>query len=409
MIIKINNKKILFIHIPKTGGSSIETFFSNYMNINLKKIHFNKDILWGRERGKNKLEYRHLTMKQVFEFLNYSINDFDGIFTIVREPIKRFQSFCNWKNKDPNTIITKINNINNINNWTKCFFLSQYNYIEGYEKYIKIYKFEDGINIIINKIIKDYNLDIQLDRNIHENKSKYNKNINDNIKSELYVKFKKDFEYFNYPINNIKNINNQLKFIHITKTSGSYIEKISLEKKIYWGINDPKLKYLKNIYKRNTCWHEPIIFLNEKPYNKNIKLFTIIRNPYDRIISECFCNCGNPFNKINTIDDFNKYINYRVNNAYNINFMKPTHHFLPQHLYTHDSNNNQAIDYIIKYEEIEKFNELMKKYSIDINYIKNTNNNKKFGIKDINKNNIKLINKVYHFDFKLLNYDKINL
>ena len=43
----------------------------------------------------------------------------------------------------------------------------------------------------------------------------------------------------------------------------------------------------------------------------------------------------------------------------------------------------------------------MKKYSIDINYIKNTNNNKKFGIKDINKDNIKLINKVYNFDFKL--------
>ena len=84
--------------------------------------HFNKDILWGKERGKNKLEYRHLTMKQVFEFLNYSINDFDGIFTIVREPIKQFQSFCNWKNKNQNTIITKINNINNINNWKKCFF-----------------------------------------------------------------------------------------------------------------------------------------------------------------------------------------------------------------------------------------------------------------------------------------------
>ena len=118
------------------------------------------------------------------------------------------------------------------------FFLSQYNYIEGYEKYIKIYKFEDGIDIIINKIIKDYNLDIQLDRNIHENKSKYNRNIYNNIKSELYVKFKKDFEYFNYPINNIKNINNidnQLKFIHITKTSGSYIEKISLEKKNILG------------------------------------------------------------------------------------------------------------------------------------------------------------------------------
>ena len=135
-----------------------------------------------------------------------------------------------------------------------------------------------------------------------------------------------------------------------------------------------------------------------------MKTFTIIRNPYDRVVSECHCKWGSKFAKsMETLEDFNIYISEQVAKAYDITF----HHFIPQHIYTH-CNGIQTIDYIIKYEEIEKFNELMKKYNLDINYVKkDSSNDRKFNIKDISKENIKLINEVYDKDFKYYNYDKI--
>ena len=204
-----------------------------------------------------------------------------------------------------------------------------------------------------------------------------------------------------------KSINNKLKFVHITKTSGSYIEDIAFIKNILWGRNDNKLLYLENKYLRNgSTWHEPIIFLNEKPYESNTKLFTVVRNPYDRIISECLCKWGGRYSEnMETKEDLNTYINQQVSKKKNIdlNF----HHFLPQNIYTHNKNGEKIIDFIIKYEEIDKFNDLMKDYSIDINYIKKEESKKKFNIEDISKKNIILINEIYHLDFIYYDYKKL--
>ena len=97
MLIEIGGKKILFIHIPKTGGTTIEDFFSKKMNVKLDWRKFFPDIIYGscKEEG---LEYTHLTMDQIFNKLNLlNISDLDFIFTVVRNPIKRFISECNWR------------------------------------------------------------------------------------------------------------------------------------------------------------------------------------------------------------------------------------------------------------------------------------------------------------------------
>ena len=83
------------------------------------------------------------------------------------------------------------------------------------------------------------------------------------------------------------------------------------------------------------------------------------------------------------------------------------HHFLPQNLYTHNKNGEKIIDIIIKYEEINKFNDLMKQFNIDIEYVIEEKSKKKFNIKDISEENIKLINNVYHLDFVYYNYRKL--
>ena len=208
-----------------------------------------------------------------------------------------------------------------------------------------------------------------------------------------------------------KSFNNKLKFVHITRTSGTYIENIAFKKNLLWGKYDNKLFYLIKKYKRRgpaggSPWHEPIIFLNEKPYESNTKLFTIVRNPYDRIISECLCKYGGKFaKKMETKEDLNFYINEQVKKKQVLDLS--FHHFLPQNLYTHNESGEKIIDIIIKYEEINKFNDLMKQFNIDIEYVRKGESKKKFNIKDISEKNIKLINNIYHLDFTYYNYKKL--
>ena len=78
-----------------------------------------------------------------------------------------------------------------------------------------------------------------------------------------------------------KSINHKLKFIHITKTAGTYIEALALEKSLFWGKNDNKLKYLHKKYNRKgpargSYWHEPIVYLNESPYEKIQKYLLLL-------------------------------------------------------------------------------------------------------------------------------------
>jgi hypothetical protein len=69
--------------------------------------------------------------------------------------------------------------------------------------------------------------------------------------------------------------------------------------------------------------------------------------------------------------------------------------------------------YIIKFENIEiEFNELMKKYKLDI--VLNQKDNasrykKRFTVKSFTPELIKFINKIYHKDFITFGYDKIKL
>ena len=81
----------------------------------------------------------------------------------------------------------------------------------------------------------------------------------------------------------------ELKFIHITKCAGSFIEYLGKKNNIKWG------KYHKE-YKCPTLhhtapWHHPFSILN-KDLKQKYEWFVIVRNPYDRILSEYYCKWG---------------------------------------------------------------------------------------------------------------------
>ena len=188
----------------------------------------------------------------------------------------------------------------------------------------------------------------------------------------------------------------QLKFIHITKCAGTTIENIGKKKDILWG----------RFHKEYGFWHE--IFPNKK---EKLKLkydwFAIVRNPYERLISEFYCRWGRGIGHLNNIDhidekQFNLYIKTHI-----LNREPQGNHYTQQYKYI-DQN---IFIHIIKFENLEfEFNELMKKYKLDIilNQKDNTSKHKKkFTVESFTPEIIRLINFIYHKDFITFGYDKI--
>jgi len=208
----------------------------------------------------------------------------------------------------------------------------------------------------------------------------------------------------------IKSIKQKIKFVHITKTGGTSIEEVGKKNEMLWGMYDEEIKYKKlKIGKMSgAIWHIPPRNFITNPYSKHIT-FAVVRNPYSRIISECFCKWGGKFKKseFKTVKDLNDYITERINNCINPSFF----HFAPQYLYTHDENDNKIINHIIYFENLKnEFDNLMNNFGLNIVLDVDTNKSvKKYGISDISPKNIKLINKIYHKDFVFFNYDKINI
>lgn len=81
-----NKRKIVFIHIPRCGGSMIEKALGIYKN-DYPKVH--EDILFGR---KDNRELQHLTYDEVSSIRD--VSNYES-FAIVRDPIDRFISVCN--------------------------------------------------------------------------------------------------------------------------------------------------------------------------------------------------------------------------------------------------------------------------------------------------------------------------
>lgn len=207
MYIEFFGKKILFIHIPKTGGTAIEDMFCRYSNINIFEWpnYYGKNI-WGRN---NNLEYQHLTAKQIFDdFKLLKIDEIDFIFTVVRNPYDRFVSEVNWKlpyNKNidqKNKNLALLNCFDDIkNNPLYCHNLSQVDFIDGYFDKIKIYKYEDSFDKIINDLKMLCSIDTEIiikTVNPTLNKCVLTGDINEEDKKNIIKIYKNDFAQLGY-------------------------------------------------------------------------------------------------------------------------------------------------------------------------------------------------------------------
>lgn len=189
-----------------------------------------------------------------------------------------------------------------------------------------------------------------------------------------------------------------LKFIHITKCAGTFIEDVGKYHNINWGRFDTEYGY----------WHD-IFSLKPQSLKNKYDWFMIIRNPYDRILSEYYCEWGGIGKKniTHTKEQFNQFLIYKIRNR-----SLSGDHYTEQYKYL---DKNVPIN-IIRFENLNaELDLLFKKYNIPINVFEyrkqNTRQSKnkelKFTKDDFSKELISTINDIYDKDFEEFNYEKI--
>lgn len=197
----------------------------------------------------------------------------------------------------------------------------------------------------------------------------------------------------------------KLIFVHIPKTGGSTISNILVPN---INIHDEKyMEYLYGIKNNKALQHLSIIEIKKIVKNTDdYYKFSIVRNPYDRLVSEYYwCQIKNIGNKSGQkFDDFLNYIiDIFKNNKFDTNIY--TDHFIPQYKFLYDDN-ILKVDKIFKFENFNNVLQFLKeKYDINTNFYKHlkVHNGNKLNLTQNQKN---IIYNLYKKDFELFNYPK---
>lgn len=221
-----------------------------------------------------------------------------------------------------------------------------------------------------------------------------------------------------------RQLENRLEFVHITKTGGSAIEKAAATAGINWGA----CHYMKNQmmgcftpdftpspkeaaqipvtrFQSPSPWHTPLQYFVNHPF-PNASTFAVVRNPYDRYISEYYCPWGGAHVPPENKDDpkvMNDYMQRRIPN-------ESQQHWLPQHYYIYDDNGKQIVDHVLKFENLDQeFAELMAQYQLNVvlppSHVNQSK--KKLTVKDLTPETLEVINRFAARDFELFGYEMI--
>ena len=196
-------------------------------------------------------------------------------------------------------------------------------------------------------------------------------------------------------------------FIHIPKTGGTSIENIAKKYNIEWG----RFYNFKNILKHKITipecsnWHLPIRYYKDSI--KNNFLFTVVRNPYERVISQYKYIKQWDTKMPVSIGDLNKYIKLlKTKNLVGNNMSFEDCHLIPQIEYFKNEDGTIHNIEILRFENLQTdFSNLLRKYNFPNMELPFSNTTKdSVTVSDLNRESLDIINDIYKEDFEFFNY-----
>lgn len=249
-----------------------------------------------------------------------------------------------------------------------------------------------------------------------------------------------------------------LQFIHIPKTGGSSITENAMMHNISWGYcrfeafdKCPDLQPDKSSQRFSMVlheyndknrrlhpdsvitvpWHYPLPFIVDAfkelnivseyadPY-KDCDTFTVVRNPYERMISEYYYRASfrMSFAQANKEGNFNAKLTKHLDEAKKDYFYMDGH-FIPQFDFVYDVVNayvdgrpRRIVTHVLKYENLqEDFEKLMKLYDLNVTIRERSNarnETAKLKITNINQKNRRTIESLFAKDFEEFGYEKLS-
>ena len=195
-----DERKIIFIHIPKTGGTTVE-----------KRLKLtNLDNLYSTSLFINNRTLQHMTWDKYIEKFPDKFKAYKT-FSIVRDPYRRFLSSYFWF--PPQAGMGKLSGQTldqYINTVAWHVLTKEFNKTPFHEHLIPQWKYicNDKGDIMIDILFKQekyHEVDIFLETNFgcyskekYEIGHKHNINLTDEQKHKIYSLYKKDFEIFGY-------------------------------------------------------------------------------------------------------------------------------------------------------------------------------------------------------------------
>ena len=223
----------------------------------------------------------------------------------------------------------------------------------------------------------------------------------------------------------------RLEFLHIQKTAGSLMEDIAFQQGITWGachFNFPwkRRKKCPEIDERmpraSKCfWHYPLQHLPSfpvEPYDNILdpdllkmpkRYFTVVRNPYKRLLSFYYMNMIRAKRKgpeAASKDSLNKYAQRLLDHATAVGLFHPNS-TICQYPYLYHENGTKLVDHVVQFEYLaEDFNPLARSYNLNLSipdYKVNahTYNEETLTIRDFTEETIYKINSKCRKDFDL--------
>lgn len=177
--------KFVFVHISKTGGTSVIKALQNACGNDIEYIP----------------ELDHITPQEIRKFYPYDFSNYIFI-AIVRHPLELLYSYYCYKRGNTQNL-SELCNVLNFKDFVKYWYIStfgEYLLDQGQhtftKKNTKIFKLEN-LNETLPKFFKEtFGIDFLLQ---HINKSRKESILFSNKTRKLvYDKFKKDFDLFNY-------------------------------------------------------------------------------------------------------------------------------------------------------------------------------------------------------------------